>query len=98
MDQWLQVLGALMVLAGFAAAQFRLLDPASYLYLVLNAVGSAILAVLAYQDAQAGFLLLEGAWALVSVWGLATRLLGRGPTPAAPHNMPEADLPARSRE
>ena len=41
MDQWLQILGALMVLAAFAAAQFHLLDPRSYLYLLLNMVGSA---------------------------------------------------------
>lgn len=74
MDQLLQVLGALMVLAAFAASQFRLLDQKSLAYLLLNLLGSAILAVLAYQQRQWGFLLLEAVWALVSAWGLRARL------------------------
>jgi hypothetical protein len=77
MDQALQVVGALMVLGGFALAQFRLLDQRSYPYLGLNLVGSAILAALAWQERQWGFLLLEGAWAIISGWGLIARLLGR---------------------
>lgn len=77
MDQGLQIVGALMVLAGFAAAQFHVLDPRSYPYLLLNMVGSAILAVLAYEERQWGFLLLEGVWALVSLLGLVMRALGK---------------------
>ena len=52
MEQWLQVLGALMVLAAFAAVQVRALSPQSTRYLVLNVLGSGILAVLAYQGQQ----------------------------------------------
>jgi hypothetical protein len=59
-----------------------LLDQSSRLYLVLNLVGSAILAVLAWYEEQLGFLLLEGVWALVSAWGLLQVL--RGQQPAAP--------------
>jgi hypothetical protein len=68
--QVVQVVGALLILAAFAAAQFGWLDTHSRLYLVLNLVGSAILAVLAWSDEQWGFLLLEGVWALVSGWSL----------------------------
>ena len=76
MSQLVQVVGAVMILAAYALAQFRLLDQRSYPYLVLNVVGSAILAVLAFEERQWGFLLLEGAWSVVSLWGLADRLRG----------------------
>jgi hypothetical protein len=46
-------------------------------YLALNLVGSGLLAVLAWHEEQWGFLLLEGVWALVSLWGLIQVLRGR---------------------
>jgi hypothetical protein len=72
-DQLLQVVGALLILAAYTAAQLQRLDQHSYSYLLLNLVGSAILAVLAAMDRQWGFLLLEGVWALVSTAGLLKR-------------------------
>jgi len=74
MDQWLQILGALLVLAAFVAAQLRALQPQSYTYLLLNLAGSGILAWLALQGEQWGFLLLEGVWALVSFGSVLVRL------------------------
>lgn len=70
MDQLIQIVGALLILAAFAAVQFDRMRPDSRLYLTLNLIGSAILAVLALTSSQWGFLLLEGVWALVSAWGL----------------------------
>jgi hypothetical protein len=72
--QLLQLAGAVMVLAGFTLQQLKVLDPVSYPYLVLNAVGAGILAVLAFEEQQWGFLLLEGVWTLVSVASLVGRL------------------------
>ena len=80
--QLVQVAGSLLILAGFAAAQAGRMSIDSTLYLVLNFVGSAILAVLAWIDQQWGFLLLEGVWAIVSLWSLVQ--LMRGGTPTAP--------------
>jgi hypothetical protein len=73
LEQVLQLVGAVLVLAGFTLAQVRVLDPQSLLYLVLNAVGAAILATLALIGEQWGFLLLEGVWTIVSVAGLVAR-------------------------
>lgn len=70
MDQVIQVIGALLILAGFAAAQLGWLRVDSRAYLLLNLIGSTILAYLAWHESQWGFLLLEGVWALLSLWSL----------------------------
>jgi hypothetical protein len=74
-DQAIQIVGALLILAAFAAVQFERMRPDSRLYLTLYLLGSAILAVLAVAAAQWGFVLLEGVWAIVSAWGLARATL-----------------------
>ena len=70
MDQIVQVAGALLILIAFAGLQIGRISAASRLYVVLNLVGSVILAVLAAYEQQWGFLLLESAWAIVSAWAL----------------------------
>jgi hypothetical protein len=82
-DQVVQVVGALLILAAFAAAQFGWLRTHSRVYLVLNLVGSIVLTVLAWYEEQWGFLLLEAVWAVVSAWGLIQVV--RGNEPAAAH-------------
>jgi hypothetical protein len=74
MEQAIQIVGALLILAAFWGAQAERLDQRSITYLVLNLIGSAILAVLAAIERQYGFILLEGAWAIVSAWSLAHEL------------------------
>ena len=70
--QLVQILGSLLILAGFALAQTGRVQQKSRSYLTLNLIGSAVLAVVALYEAQWGFLLLEGVWAIVS----ATSLIG----------------------
>jgi hypothetical protein len=78
--QLIQVSGSLLILTAYAASQAGRLPIDSRLYLVLNFVGSAILAVLAAIDVQWGFLLLESVWAVVSLWALVQVTRGRAPT------------------
>jgi hypothetical protein len=82
MDQAIQIVGALLILVAFGGAQAGRMVPHSRVYLLLNLIGSVILAVLAAIDSQLGFLLLEGVWAVVSAWGLAQVARGRAPTGA----------------
>ena len=79
-DQIVQIVGALLILAGFILTQGNLLAADSFLYLALNLAGASILAVLAFQAERWGFVLLEGVWAAVALAGLILRLSGREPT------------------
>jgi hypothetical protein len=72
-DQVIQVVGALMVLVAYAFAQVGRWSTDAPLYLVLNLVGSIILAVLAATSQNWGFLLLEGVWAIVTAHSLLRR-------------------------
>jgi hypothetical protein len=69
----LQIVGAIGILIPFTANQAGRMQTTSYAYLGLNAVASGLLAALAAINSQWGFLMLEGVWALVSVWGLVSR-------------------------
>jgi hypothetical protein len=74
MAQVAQIVGALLILAAYALAQFGVLNQRSYWYIGLNVVGATTLAILAWHEDQLGFLLLEGVWALVSAAALVTRV------------------------
>jgi hypothetical protein len=82
MAQAIQIIGALIILGAFAANQLGEMQTDSRLYLLLNLVGSAILAVLAVIEGQIGFILLEGVWAAVSGWSLFV-ILGEEAGPQA---------------
>jgi hypothetical protein len=83
-DQVWQVCGALLLLAGYVAGQVGWLPPDSLAYLVLNAAGSGILAVLAWLGRDWGFLLLEAVWGLVAMAGIVRLALSRGAKPGNP--------------
>jgi hypothetical protein len=73
-----QLVGAVLILVAFAGVQTGWLDRRSHWYLLPNLVGSAALAADALRGQQWGFLLLEGAWAIVSLLGLLSTPHARG--------------------
>jgi drug/metabolite transporter (DMT)-like permease len=66
-EQLISLAGALMILGAYAAQQFQKLNSDSVLYLILNLVGAAILAVIAIRLRQLGLTVVESAWSLVSL-------------------------------
>ena len=68
------------MLGAFAADQFGWVDPGRLSYAMANFVGAGILSAVAVVEGQAGFILLQGAWSLISLWGALVILRG-GPGP-----------------
>ena len=73
MAQAIQLLGAALILIAYALAQFGTLSARGVPFLLLNFAGALVLAGSAYDEEQWGFLVLEIAWAAVSVAGLLRR-------------------------
>ncbi len=71
LHQVVSVVGALLILAAYALSQAGRLRPSDVSYAVLNFVGAGLLTWVAVVDRRAGFILLEGSWALLSLLPLA---------------------------
>jgi hypothetical protein len=80
--QVVSVVGALAILLAYAANQFGMVELDNFPYQLANLVGSTILCVIAIIDVQVGFILLEGVWALFSLWAVVKILRGDPPRSA----------------
>jgi hypothetical protein len=76
--QAMSLLGALLVLGAYVALQRGWLASEDRLFSLLNFVGAGLLTWVAVEDRRIGFILLEGAWALLSLPGV---IRGRGTRP-----------------
>ena len=70
MMQFASLLGAALILAAYAAHQAGRIGRESILYHSLNALGGFVLCVVAIDASQAGFIVLEGAWTVISLGAL----------------------------
>ena len=68
--QIVSFVGALLILIAYAGHQMSWMNARSAPYNILNAAGSAILWWIALHPFQLGFVVLEGAWTLISIWAL----------------------------
>lgn len=73
LHQLVSLVGAVLVLAAYAALQAGRLRSGSTLFCLMNVAGSLLLTWVAVVDRRAGFILLEGAWALISLLPLLRR-------------------------
>jgi hypothetical protein len=73
LEQLVSLVGAALVLAAYAGLQSGRLDRESAAFCLMNFVGSGLLTWIAVVDRRAGFILLEGLWALLSLIPLVTR-------------------------
>ena len=62
--------GALLILVAYAGQQFSWMNTRRSSYNILNGIGSAILAYVAFFPFRVGFVILEVAWTLISIFAL----------------------------
>ncbi len=91
--QTLSMLGAAMILAGYGAQQYAGLRSDGLPYGLLNLIGSMLLAVSALVPLNLGVLVLESAWAAISL-RIVIRALARRPDP--PHDSTPGTAPPGS--
>lgn len=73
----IELVGAVLILAGFVLAQAGKLQTDSLRYLLLNLFGGGMLAGVAAVDGDTGFLLLEGVWTVVAAYSLVRLVRAR---------------------
>jgi hypothetical protein len=71
------LVGVLLILITYAGAQFRKLDPTAAPALVMNFVGASLILASLAQRFNLSAALMEGAWALIALFGLVRLLLRR---------------------
>ncbi len=77
--QVMSLVGAFLVLGAYFALQRGWLAGEDRLFNLLNFIGAGMLTWVAIEDRRVGFILLEGAWALLSLPGASRR---RGSPPS----------------
>lgn len=68
--QAISIGGAMLVLFAYAGNQLKRMHPETYTYQLLNLIGGAALLFAAITTKQAGLILMEGAWTVISAAGL----------------------------
>lgn len=83
LNQIISLAGAFLILAAYGANQWGVLNTRDWRYSLANLIGSLLLLWIAVLDRRAGFVVLEAAWALISlVQLLAPRRPPQSPNPA----------------
>lgn len=73
--QLVSLVGAACILLAYGLGQLGYAKPGDVAYGLMNLVGASLLTWVAIVDRRAGFVLLESAWALLSLVPLARRAM-----------------------
>ena len=73
LSQIASALGAILILAGYFGLQLRRFNETDLFYLHLNFFGAFLLLLAALKTGQFGFVVLEGTWVGVTVYGYVRR-------------------------
>ncbi len=68
--QLISFLGAFLILVAYIGHQLNWMNSRKAAYNILNAIGSGILAYVAFHPFQVGFVVLEVTWAIISLYVL----------------------------
>jgi hypothetical protein len=72
--------GAALFLAAYAGAQLERLDPVKPPALLLNLAGAILILISLIKDFNLGAFVLEAAWGLLALFGIAKHVLKRRAT------------------
>lgn len=75
--QVISIGGALFVLTAYGAHQLGRMHAETYTYQLLNLIGGAMLLAAAVTTRQAGLILMEGAWTVISAYGVVKVMRAR---------------------
>jgi hypothetical protein len=78
--QVLSSIGALLILIAYIGHQMKWMDSDKLSYNLLNTLGAAVLAYVAFKPLQVGFVVLEGTWTVISLYALYRTLSRRTQT------------------
>ena len=70
LSQVMSMIGAVLLLSAFGGQQLKKLSEDMVSYQLMNLVGGTLLCLAAIGVRQSGLILVEGTWALISVFGL----------------------------
>jgi len=79
--QLLSTIGAVLVVLAYGAHQFHRIHSDRIAYNLVNFIGGGMLAYAAFRPFQLGFVIMEGFWTIISLYGLLRAILR---PPAAP--------------
>ena len=73
LHDFLGIVGVVMVLVAYMMLQIEKLSPTSALYSGVNGLGAALILISLAYDFNLSAVVMEGAWLLISVYGLVRR-------------------------